>query len=79
METIIVIYNPVKNQYIGIDSYSGGYPYHTDIKHAENFYSVERALDYKKTMMGSSGHPSDDSDKWQIQEVEIVTKIVKYY
>jgi hypothetical protein len=52
----------MKNKYIGIDSNSGGYPYHTDIKRAETFINKQNAIDYSKMFK---------NEKWELHTLII--------
>lgn len=71
-ESIIIIFDPVENKFIGIDQSSGGYPYHTkSIFECYRFPSIERAVDYQRTMMGKNRHPYLNSNKWIVRDLQV--------
>lgn len=76
----IVIFDKVEQKYISIDQSSGGYPYYVDsVEKAYFFLDVDKALDYRKTFIGSYSRPSFNADQWRVQEVEIFVNILKIY
>lgn len=74
----IIIHNPVDNTYIYVDHSSGGYPaFMKNPEEATSFFSVEKALDYRKTFIGSYNKPSFDSDSWRVLVVQFSLNILE--